>query len=156
VHHVIKAPVWNGEPLAGKRILVVGEQGLGDEFMFANILPDIARAVGPDGKLQICVDPRLVPLFQRSFPEAQVGAYDDRKLISPDGNKELRFIPWAVENGEPDYYALMGSATPQFRKTVEIFRMRRSSLPMPNASPDFGRSSKPSGRDRMSASAGVR
>ena len=121
VHHMIKAPVWNGEPLARKRILVVGEQGLGDEFMFANILPDIARAVGPDGKLQICVDPRLVPLFQRSFPEAQVGAYDDRKLISPDGNKELRFIPWAVENGEPDYYALMGSATPQFRKTVGDF-----------------------------------
>src|SRR5580658_8976020 len=42
VHHVIKAPVWNGEPLDGKRILVVGEQGLGDEFMFANILPDFA------------------------------------------------------------------------------------------------------------------
>ncbi len=116
VHHMIKAPVWNGEPLEGKRILVVGEQGLGDEFMFANILPDFARAVGPEGKLQICVDPRLVPLFQRSFPTAQVGAYDDRKLISPDGNKELRFIPWAVENGEPDYYVMMGSATPFFRK----------------------------------------
>jgi tetratricopeptide (TPR) repeat protein len=121
VHHMIKAPVWNGEPLDGKRILVVGEQGLGDEFMFANILPDFARAVGPDGKLQICVDPRLVPLFQRSFPWAQVGAYDDRKLISPDGNKELRFIPWAVENGEPDYYVMMGSATPFFRKRVEDF-----------------------------------
>jgi tetratricopeptide (TPR) repeat protein len=121
VHHMIKAPLWKGEPLDGKRILVVGEQGLGDEFMFANILPDIARAVGPDGKLQICVDPRLVPLFQRSFPAAQVGAYDDRKLISPDGNKELRFIPWAIENGEPDYYVMMGSATPYFRKRVEDF-----------------------------------
>src|ERR1700722_3832206 len=121
VHHMLKAPVWNDEPLEGKRILVVGEQGLGDEFMFANILPDFARAVGTDGKLQICVDPRLVPLFQRSFPAAQVGAYDDRKLISPDGNKALRFIPWAIESGEPDYYAMMGSATPFFRKHVEDF-----------------------------------
>ena len=121
VHHVTKAPKWNGEPLDGKRILVVGEQGLGDEFMFANILPDIARAVGAEGRLQICVDPRLVALFQRSFPQAQVGAYDDRKLISPDGNKELRFIPWAVEQGEPDYYVMMGSATPHFRKSTKDF-----------------------------------
>ena len=27
-----------------------------------------ARDLGPDGKLQIAVDPRLVPLFQRCFP----------------------------------------------------------------------------------------
>jgi len=121
VHHMLKAPMWSGEPLEGKRILVVGEQGLGDEFMFANILPDFARAVGPQGKLQICVDPRLVPLFQRSFPDAQVGAYDDRKLISPDGNKELRFIPWAIEDGQPDYYTMMGSAIPHFRKSIEDF-----------------------------------
>jgi hypothetical protein len=51
--HYTKAPIWRGEDLAGKRILIVGEQGLGDELMFANILPDIARAVGDEGKLQI-------------------------------------------------------------------------------------------------------
>ncbi len=48
VHHMVEAPLWHGEPLDGKRILVVGEQGLGDEFMFANILPDLAKAVGPE------------------------------------------------------------------------------------------------------------
>src|SRR5664279_1978726 len=41
VNHLIKAPIWQGEDLAGKRIAVVGEQGLGDEFMFATILPDL-------------------------------------------------------------------------------------------------------------------
>jgi tetratricopeptide (TPR) repeat protein len=137
VHHMVKAPVWKGEPLEGKRILVVGEQGLGDEFMFADILPDIARAVGPEGKLQICVDPRLVNLFQRSFPAAQVGAYDDRKLISPDGNKELRFIPWAVEQGEPDYYVLMGSAVPFFRKNVEEFPRKAILVPNPDRVAEF-------------------
>ena len=121
VQHIVKAPLWNGEALAGKRILVVGEQGLGDEFMFANILPDLARAVGKDGKLQIAVDPRLVPLFARSFPEAQVGAYDDRRLIDREGNRELRFIPWAVKDGEPDFYAPMGTALQFFRKRVEDF-----------------------------------
>jgi tetratricopeptide (TPR) repeat protein len=121
VHHMIKAPLWNGEPLDGKRILVAGEQGLGDEFMFANILPDLQRAVGPQGKLQIAVDPRLVSLFQRSFPDAEVGSYDDRTLIDKDGNKSLRFIPFAVEKGEPDFYAPMGTPLRVLRKRLEDF-----------------------------------
>jgi tetratricopeptide (TPR) repeat protein len=119
--HVLKAPCWKGEPLEGKRLLVVGEQGLGDEFMFANVLPDVARAVGKNGKLQICVDPRLVPLFARSFPDADVGTYDDRKIVDADHSQEIRFIAWAVANGEPDYYVTMGSVIPHFRKRVEDF-----------------------------------
>ncbi|HEY5338959.1 MAG TPA: tetratricopeptide repeat protein [Rhizomicrobium sp.] len=122
VHHMLKAPAWQGEPLDGKRLLVIGEQGLGDEFMFANVLPDLQKAVGPAGKLQIAVDPRLVPLFQRSFPDAQVGKYEDRKLVDPDGTKELRFIPWATAEGEPDYYVLMGSALQHLRTKLDDFR----------------------------------
>ncbi len=121
VHHMLKAPQWKGEPLEGKHLLVVGEQGLGDEFMFANVLPDLARAVGENGTLQIAVDPRLVPLFKRSFPLAEVGTYDDRKLIDPDHTQELRFVPWAAAKGEPDYYVPMGSAIPFFRKRIEDF-----------------------------------
>lgn len=121
VQHVLKAPQWKGEPLDGKRLLVVGEQGLGDEFMFASVLPDLMRATGEGGRLQIAVDPRLVPLFQRSFPKAEVGTYDDRKVIDPDYVQEIRFIPWAVANGEPDYFVPMGSAVPYFRKRVEDF-----------------------------------
>jgi len=118
VQSLVKAPQWRGEPLAGKRILAVAEQGLGDEFMFANILPDLAKAVGPEGKLQIAVDPRLVPLFARSFPDAEVGAHDDRRLIDKDHNRELRLVPWA---GEPDYQVPMGSALTLLRKQVSDF-----------------------------------
>jgi Flp pilus assembly protein TadD len=121
VNHLIKAPIWTGEPLAGKRLLVIGEQGLGDEFMFANTLPDLARTVGPNGKLQIAVDPRLVTLFQRSYPEAEVGAYDDRTLLDKDGNKALRLVPFALEKGEPDYYVPMGSSLHILRKRIEDF-----------------------------------
>ena len=74
LHYLIDAPMWQGEDLTGKTILLSGEQGLGDEFMFANILPDIQKAVGETGKMQIAVDPRLIPLFQRSFPKATIGA----------------------------------------------------------------------------------
>jgi tetratricopeptide (TPR) repeat protein len=134
VHYMLKAPRWNGEDLRGKRILVSGEQGLGDEFMFANVLPDLQRDVGPDGKLLIAVDPRLVSLFQRSFPDAQVGAYDDRKLADPDGVKELRFIPWAGEN---DFHAPMGTALQFYRKRIEDFRGEAFLVPDPTRVADF-------------------
>ncbi len=121
VHHLVKAPLWKGEDLNGKRVLVVGEQGLGDEFMFANILPDMQDAVGETGKLEIAVDPRLILLFQRSFPKAEVGRYEDRTLIDKDGNKHLRFIPFSLDKGEPDFWAPMGTPLHVFRKSLADF-----------------------------------
>ncbi len=129
VHHMTKAPVWKNEPLDGKRILMVGEQGLGDEFMFANILPDIQEAVGENGKLQIAVDKRLVSLFSRSFPKADVGAYEDRQFVDSNGKKELRFIPWATANGDPDFFAPMGTALQYYRSRIEDFPRRAFLVP---------------------------
>jgi tetratricopeptide (TPR) repeat protein len=60
-------PLWQGEPLAGKRLLIWGEQGLGDKLMFANMLPDVIQAA--DEVFMEC-DPRLVSLLSRSFPSA--------------------------------------------------------------------------------------
>lgn len=137
IHHITKAPVWKGEPLAGKRILIAGEQGLGDEIMFANILPDLAKAVGPEGKLQIAVDPRLVPLFRRSFPGTEIGAYDDRQLVEPDGVKELRFIPWAAENREPDFFAPMGTPLQFLRKRIEDFPRQTTLIADPKRVAEF-------------------
>jgi hypothetical protein len=37
------APEWRGEDLAGKRILVVGEQGFGDQLMWARFVPELVR-----------------------------------------------------------------------------------------------------------------
>lgn len=129
--HMISAPLWNGEALEGKRLLVVGEQGLGDEFMFANIMPDLQRAMGETGKLQIAVQKRLVAMFQRSFPQAEVGAYDDRVLTGRDGSQELRFVQWATENEQPDFFAPMGTALQFFRKEVSAFPKQAFIVPDP-------------------------
>jgi ADP-heptose:LPS heptosyltransferase len=55
-------------------LLVWGEQGIGDVILFASMLPDLA-AKGM--RLTLEVDPRLVPLFQRSFPSVSVIARTD-------------------------------------------------------------------------------
>ena len=136
-HHLIKAPRWTGEPLEGLKLLLVGEQGLGDEFMFANILPDVQRDLGPDGKLQIAVDPRLVKLFQRSFPDAEVGSYEDRTLIDDNGNKPIRLVPFASNGNEPDMWAPMGSALPVYRKSLADFRHEAFLKPDPSRVAEF-------------------
>jgi tetratricopeptide (TPR) repeat protein len=120
-HHIIDAPKWQGEDVRGKKLLLVAEQGLGDEILFANIVPDVQAAVGDSGKLQICVDPRLVPLFQRSYPKAEVGTYDDRTLTDDAGNKALRLVPFAGGANKPDFWAPMGSALQYYRKSVADF-----------------------------------
>jgi len=137
LHHIVEAPIWQGEPLEGRKILLVGEQGLGDEFMFANILPDVQQAVGETGKLQIAVDPRLVPLFQRSFPRAEVGTYDDKTLIDNDGNKALRLIPFVAGDNKPDFWAPMGSALQHYRKSLAAFPHKPFLTPDPARAAEF-------------------
>ncbi|HLP66485.1 MAG TPA: glycosyltransferase, partial [Rhizobium sp.] len=64
-------PAWQGEPLAGKSLLIWGEQGIGDELLFASLFGEtIERA---DSCVIECAA-KLVPLFSRSFPGAQVVA----------------------------------------------------------------------------------
>ncbi|MES2034857.1 MAG: tetratricopeptide repeat protein [Pseudomonadota bacterium] len=103
--------------LAGKTFLLFGEQGLGDEVMFANTVPDMLEALGPDGTLLIAVEPRLVSLFQRSFPTAQVGTHSTWNIDA----KTVRGAPF-VDNIEGiDLWAPIGSLLRRFRPTVESF-----------------------------------
>jgi tetratricopeptide (TPR) repeat protein len=62
-------PRWDGSSLAGRRILVYAEQGLGDEILFASCLPEVL-AQAAHGVIDC--DPRLAGLFRRSFPQATV------------------------------------------------------------------------------------
>ena len=61
--------IYDGEDLAGKRVLVWCDEGLGDEILYATMYSElIARA----GYVTIEAESRLVPVFQRSFPQATV------------------------------------------------------------------------------------
>ena len=57
-------PRWNGGQLDGT-LLVWGEQGLGDQILYAGMIPDLVDCIS---SIVLEVDPRLESLFARSFP----------------------------------------------------------------------------------------
>ncbi len=59
-------PRWDGTRLSGRSILLLSEQGIGDQMMFASCLPDLLATAGP---IVVECDARLVPLYVRSFPK---------------------------------------------------------------------------------------
>jgi len=62
-------PVWDGEKLASGSVLIWGEQGVGDEIMFAGLIPDVMRT---GNRCVLDCTARLKPLFARSFPGVEV------------------------------------------------------------------------------------
>lgn len=124
VHFALNTPRWTPDSqVAGKSVLVVAEQGLGDEVLFANVLPDLAEEIGPDGKLHIAVERRLVPLFQRSFPQAVVGAHRTYRVTG----RHVRFVPFAEEL-DLDLLAPVASLFRRYRPHVEAFPARERFL----------------------------
>lgn len=100
-------PLWRGEPVGGTRILVWREQGLGDELLFATCLPDL---IASGAEVTVAVDPRLVGMMARAFPEARVIAEGD----------------WGA--GPFDFHLPMGNLPRYFRRRQADFRSRWSFL----------------------------
>ncbi len=98
---------WHGEELAGKTLLVHAEQGLGDEIMFASCLPEIiARA----GRCIIDCHPKLVAIFERSFPTAAV-----------HGGYQTDDLRWLEAYPEIDYQIPIGSLALHTRASAGDF-----------------------------------
>lgn len=88
--------------LAGKKVLLLAEQGIGDEVMFASLIPELVRDAGA---VTCACDRRLVRLFSRAFPS-------------------VRFlgVPGAeVRRADYDLLIAMGSLAGLYRKRLEDF-----------------------------------
>lgn len=90
-------PRWNGDK--GKAVIVYGEQGLGDEIMYASCVPD---AIKDCKKVIIDCDPKLEGLFQRSFPKADV--HGTRRDSSPDWLADARIDARCSIGSLPMFY----------------------------------------------------
>jgi len=100
-------PRWRGEPLAGRRILIHAEQGLGDEVMFASCVPDVLATAG--GVVLECSE-RLAGLFARSFPGATV-----------HGGRKSDSLTWVPDLLPIDYQCPIGSLPQLLRRDRSEF-----------------------------------
>ena len=114
-------PRWQGEPLAVHRVLVSAEQGLGDEIMFAGLLPDL---IAEAGHITVAVEPRLVALFARSFPDCTIIAH---RTVTADGARQRSF-----DNGTYDFWLPMGDLLNLYRPRTEDFPARAFLTPAPD------------------------
>jgi hypothetical protein len=75
-------PAYEGQSLANLRLVVWPEQGLGEQILFASLLPELIERAG---KVYIESKPRLAKILARSFPQAVVIAQEkeDRPLVPP-------------------------------------------------------------------------
>lgn len=115
-------PEWKGEK--GKTIVVYGEQGIGDEIMFASVLHEVIR----DCKHVIFeCHTRLKELFKNSFPE--VDCY---------GTREDQKITWVYDpEGKPNYNIeakiAIGDLPALYRKSIKDFPGVRYLTPTPTS-----------------------
>ncbi|NQW10363.1 MAG: tetratricopeptide repeat protein [Alphaproteobacteria bacterium] len=80
VRRFFAIPEWTVEDIAGRHLLLWGEQGIGDEVQFLTLAPYLRRL---GTKLTILTEPRLRPIIKRSFPDAAVP-----DISNPDGSLE--------------------------------------------------------------------
>ena len=99
-------PDWDGTK--GLKVVVPGEQGIGDEIMFASMLPDLIRDCR-----EVILDchPRLTTLFEKSFG---VKCYGTRK------KQELKDLEWLAEE-KPDAMIAIGSLGKFYRNERKDF-----------------------------------
>jgi len=118
IHSNHGLPAWQGELKTGARLLITAEQGLGDQIMFASLIPEIVKSLSAtQGSILLEAEPRLVPLFARSFPGIAVhGA----KMESRGGQK-YAYHDWLKERGGADAAIALGSLPCLLRRKLSDF-----------------------------------
>ncbi|MCR5880411.1 tetratricopeptide repeat protein [Phenylobacterium sp. J367] len=91
------------EELAGRRVLVVAEQGVGDELMFASLLPELVEVAA---QVTCVLDRRLQALVAHSVPGA--------RIIAGQG-------PDLVNTEDFDLFVPLGGLAAAFRPTRDAF-----------------------------------
>lgn len=103
-------PRWNGEP--GKNLIVYGEQGIGDEILFASCLPEL---IGMSKSIVLDCHKYLQRLFINSFPGIDIYGTREDQVINWNSNADGTYrYPF-------DAKVALGSLPAFFRPNIESF-----------------------------------
>jgi tetratricopeptide (TPR) repeat protein len=112
-----RLPAWDGGPLKKARLLVTAEQGVGDQLMFAGLIPDLAARAAEGGVILEC-EARLQPLFARSFPDVKAMA----ATMTAQGGIVTAHYGWLKAIGGANRAVEMGTLPRFLRRTLDDFR----------------------------------
>jgi tetratricopeptide (TPR) repeat protein len=106
-------PLWRGQTGPGK-LLIMAEQGVGDEIIFLSCLPDLLDQMASPPVVE--VDPRLVSMVARSFPDMTI---IPRQIVrTPDGNRHFDYQ--SVISTDAIDAAVFGGSLPLLRSQHTI------------------------------------
>ena len=111
---------WDGKHRDKAPLLVLAEQGIGDEVAFSSMFP---KLLSEHPNVYLACDPRLYESYRRSFPNAHVFAYEDTVRFK----KRVRCLPGlakAIETHElaaPCHHIYAGSLMQRYWPTHEAF-----------------------------------
>lgn len=140
-------PRWNGEALAGKRVLVWREQGVGDEIRFASILPDL---IATGARITFDCTPKLAALFQASFPDVEVRADVAPEARKPKDSTDFDFevpIGSLARHFRPSVAAMQAKCRPWLKRDGEIEQRLRTDMNADPHQPVIGLCWRSSNRD---------
>jgi hypothetical protein len=121
------APRWNGEPLAGRTLLIRAEQGFGDTLQFVRFMPHIGAATGAQGaRVVLEVQPSLLPLIAPAAQAWRVTTIAQGAPLPPaDLQCPLLSVPLALGVNSQD---ALPDRTPYLAAPPEYRRKWRGSL----------------------------
>jgi ADP-heptose:LPS heptosyltransferase len=78
-------PRWQGEPVAGKKFMVIEEQGFGDSIMFGRYIPELLRQ---GARIRYVCREQIYPFFaaQPAFRKAEILSLKDGARQPPDAD----------------------------------------------------------------------
>lgn len=101
--------IWQGENLSGKTIMITREQGLGDDLRFSTCFHDI---IAEAGHVIIETNDRLVPLYQRTWPQA---------TVRPETGRSTGLLTYGPDEVDFDYTAPAGIIASMRRRSSNAF-----------------------------------
>ena len=108
--------IWQGEDLSDKTIMITREQGIGDDIRFSTCFHEIAAEAR---HVIIETDERLVPIYQRTWPNA---------LVRKELNRSTGLQNLPEDEIDFDLTAPAGLIASMRRRSLDAFPDNRSNL----------------------------
>lgn len=118
-HQALPGRRWTAGPPPGSHLLVVAEQGLGDELLFATCLLELAEILsrGELESVTVECDPRLDALFRRSFPRFKTVPRPAKRPVFDSSHGDSA----ASNTHDIDCHIFAGSLPRLFRRSLSDF-----------------------------------